>query len=204
MLIKPEQKLGSRSSFKLQDQRRELPSAHGYPLPFLNNPTTPAYASIRVKTFHQARPGAMWEENKDSTLNNPVMVGRRARCITPYKFDSTFYNLPSLLRLRSFRRMNQVLLLCRRSSVHPFTITLPTFAFGVTAFTEAGECNYEDEDEDDMVEDEHADVVDDRRCASTSSGSVPSRGGRQRLWERRRRRRILVGKLSSGRVPKGK
>ena len=103
------------------------------PLHFLNNPTMPAYASKRVKTFHQARPGAMWEEDKDSTLNNPVMVGRRAQCITPYKFDSTFYNLPSLLQLRSLQQANQVTLLpCRRKSVHPFTITLSTFAFSVT------------------------------------------------------------------------
>jgi hypothetical protein len=174
------------------------------PLHFLNNPTTPAYASICVKTFHQARPGAMWEENKDSTLNNPVMVGRRARCITPYKFDSTFYNLPSLQRLRSLRRANQVTLLpCRRKSVHPFTITLPTFAFGVTAFTEAWECNYEDKDEEDMVEDEHADVVDDRRCASTSSGSVPSRCGKAKAMGAPEKKANTGGEVVIGKGIKG-
>jgi hypothetical protein len=43
----------------------------------------------------------------------------------------------------------------------PFAITLPTFAFSVAAFTKAWE--HDGEDEDDMVEDEHADLVDDRR-----------------------------------------
>ena len=41
----------------------------------------------------------------------------------------------------------------------PFTITLPTFTSGVAAFAEAWE--YDDEDEDDMVEGEHADLIDD-------------------------------------------
>jgi hypothetical protein len=53
----------------------------------------------------------------------------------------------------------------------PFTITLPTFTSSAAAFAEGWE--YDDEDEDDMVEREHADLVDDRRHASTSSKSAP-------------------------------
>ena len=58
----------------------------------------------------------------------------------------------------------------------PLTITLPTSTLSAAAIAEARE--YDDEDEDNMVEDEHADFVDDRRHASTSSRSAPGRGGK--------------------------
>jgi len=63
----------------------------------------------------------------------------------------------------------------------PFAIALPTFMVSVVVFAEAWE--YDDEDEDDMVEDEYADLIEDRRHPSTSSRTAPGQGGKVKLWE---------------------
>ena len=86
----------------------------------------------------------------------------------------------------------------------PFAITLPTFAFSVAAFAEAWE--YDDEDEDDMVEDEHADLVDDRRHASASSRSVPGRGGKAKtvgVLEKKANTTYIGGEIVIGKEAKG-
>ena len=86
----------------------------------------------------------------------------------------------------------------------PFAITLPTFTFSVAAFAEAWE--YDDEDEDDMVEDEYADLVDDRRYASTSSRTVPGRGGKVKtvgVLEKKANTTYIGGEVVIGKEAKG-
>jgi hypothetical protein len=67
-----------------------------------------------------------------------------------------------------------------------FAITLPTFAFSVAAFAEAWD--YDEEDKDGMAGDGHEDLVDARIHALTSNRRCPAEVGRQRVWERWRRR----------------
>jgi dynactin-4 len=86
----------------------------------------------------------------------------------------------------------------------PFAITLPTFAFSVAAFVEAWE--YDEEDEDDTVEDDHADLVDGRRHASTSSRSVPGRGGKAKtvgVLEKKANTTYIGGEVVIGKEAKG-
>ena len=86
----------------------------------------------------------------------------------------------------------------------PFAITLPTHAFSVAAFAEAWE--YDDEDEDGMVEDEHADLVDDRRQASTASRTAPGRSGKAKtvgVLERKTNTTYIGGEVVIGKEAKG-
>ena len=71
----------------------------------------------------------------------------------------------------------------------PFAITLPTFAFSVAAFAKAWE--YNEEDKDGMGGDGHEDLVDAQRHTLASIRRYPAEEGRQRVWERWRRRRAL-------------
>ena len=85
-----------------------------------------------------------------------------------------------------------------------FAITLPTSAFSVAVFAEAWE--YDEEDKDGMARDGYEDLVDARRHALASSRRYPAKEGRQRVWERwrrRRARRMLLESSSLGRKPKG-
>jgi len=55
-------------------------------------------------------------------------------------------------------------------------ITLLTSTFSVAVFTEAWECD--NDDEYGIIEDEYADFVEDRRHAPTSSRTARGRGGK--------------------------
>jgi dynactin-4 len=138
----------------------------GISSPFFNNHTTPAYASER-----SIRSGTIWEEDKKFAVNNPVIVGGRS-----YSFVLSFMN-PTYdsiqVRLNVSRSPLPTATMTaptdesdsapqqekRRSS---FLITLLTFTPSVVAFAEAWEY---DEDEDNMVENNHADLAGDRRHA---------------------------------------
>ena len=54
-----------------------------------------------------------------------------------------------------------------------------------------------------MVGDEHADVVDDRRCVSASSGSVPSRGGKAKAMGAPEKKANTSGEVVIGKGTKG-
>jgi dynactin-4 len=76
--------------------------------------------------------------------------------------------------------------------------------FSVAAFAEAWE--YDDEDEDDMVEDEHADLVEDRRHAPTSTTSGPTRGGKVKtvgILERKANTTYIGGEVVIGKEAQG-
>jgi hypothetical protein len=91
--------------------------------------------------------------------------------MTPYKFGSTFYTPPpppAAVTTTPTDGSGAAPQQMKRSP--PFTIKLPTFTSSAAAFADGWEY---DEDEDDMVEREHADLVDDRRHTSTSSKSAP-------------------------------
>jgi len=86
----------------------------------------------------------------------------------------------------------------------PFAVTLPTFTFSVAAFAEAWE--YDDEDEDDAVEDEYADLVDDRRQASASNRTTPGRGGKAKtvgVLEKKTNTTYIGGEVVIGKQAKG-
>ena len=182
----------------------------GISLPFLNNLTTAAYTTKRV-----IRPGNVWEEDKNSALNNPVMVGGRT-----YPFILSFTNPmydPIQIRLNVLRSPLPTTTTTTAAPTDesgttpqpekrrpPFAITLPPFTFSVAAFAEAWE--YDDEDEDDMAEDEHADPVDGRRHAPTSSGSTPSRGGKAKtvgVLEKKANTTYIGGEVVIGKEAKG-
>ena len=180
----------------------------GISLPFLNNPTAAVPVAKR-----SIRPGAMWEEDKNSALNNPVMAGGRT-----YPFILSFTNPmydPIQIRLNVLRSpLPSATTIAPTDGSDttpqpekrrpPFAITLPTFTFSVAAFAEAWE--YDDEDEDDMVEDEYADLVDDRRYASTSSRTVPGRGGKVKtvgVLEKKANTTYIGGEVVIGKEAKG-
>ena len=179
----------------------------GISLPFLNNLTTVAYMSKRA-----IRPGATWEEDKNAGLNNPVMIGGRT-----YPFVLSFTNPmydPIQIRLNVLRSPLPTATTAaptddpgtaqQEKRRPPFAITLPTHSFSVAAFAEAWE--YEDEDEDGMVEDEHADLVDDRRQASASSRTAPTRGGKAKtvgVLERKTNTTYIGGEVVIGKEAKG-
>ena len=178
----------------------------GISLPFLNNLTAAAYTAKRP-----IRPGAMWEEDKNSTLNNPVMVGGRT-----YPFVLSFTNPmydPIQIRLNVLRSplptttttdpTDESDTIQPEKRRPPFAITLPAFTFSVAAFAEAWEY---DEDEDDMAEDEYADLVDDRRHASTSNRTTPGRGGKAKtvgVLERKANTTYIGGEVVIGKEAKG-
>ena len=180
----------------------------GISLPFLNSLTTAAYTAKR-----SIRPGAMWEEDKNSGLNNPVMVGGRT-----YPFVLSFTNPmydPIQIRLNILRSPLPTTATTATTDESgtgpqpekrrpPFAITLPTFTFSVAAFAEAWE--YDDEDEEDAVEDEYADLADDRRHASTSSRTTPGRGGKAKtvgVLERKANTTYIGGEVVIGKEAKG-
>ena len=180
----------------------------GISLPFLTNPTSAAYTAKR-----SIRPGGMWEEDKNSALNNPVMIGGRT-----YPFVLSFANPmydPIQIRLNVLRSPLPTTTTAASTDESitapqpekrrpPFAITLPTFTFSVAAFAEAWE--YDDDDEDDMVEDEYAEPVDDRRHASTSSRTTPSRGGKAKtvgVLERKANITYIGGEVVIGKEAKG-
>jgi dynactin-4 len=207
ILIKPEQKPQS-VRFKIKISATSYLQLMGISLPFPNNPTTPAYASKRP-----IRPGAMWEEDKNSSLNNPDMVGGRTYLFV-LSFTNPMYD-PIQVRLNVLRSslpvatttapMDEPGAAPPQEKRRPaFAITLPTFAFSVAAFAEAW--GYGDEDDDDMVEDEHAELVDDRRHASASSRSVPGRGGKAKtvgVLEKKANTTYISGEVVIGKEAKG-
>ena len=84
-----------------------------------------------------------------------------------------------------------------------FAITLPTFTFSVAAFAEAWE--YEDDD-DEMVEDEHADLADDRKHTSASTNSGTSRGGKVKtvgVLEKKANTTYIGGEVVIGKEAQG-
>jgi dynactin-4 len=86
----------------------------------------------------------------------------------------------------------------------PFAITLPTFTFSVAAFAEAWE--YDDEDEDDVIEEEYADLVDDRRQTSTLSRAAPGRGGKAKtvgVLEKKANTTYIGGEVVIGKEAEG-
>jgi dynactin-4 len=155
----------------------------------------------------------MWEEDKNSSLNNPVMVGGRTYLFV-LSFTNPMYD-PIQVRLNVLRSPLPAATTTtpmdesgtappQEKRRPPFAITLPTFAFSVAAFAKAWE--HDDEDEDDMVEDEHADLVDDRRHASTSSRSVPGRGGKAKtvgVLEKKANTTYIGGEVVIGKEAKG-
>lgn len=180
----------------------------GISLPFLSNPTSAAYTTKR-----SIRPGGMWEEDKNSASNDPVVVGGRT-----YPFVLSFTNPmydPIQIRLNVLRSPLPTTATPAPTDESgtapkpekrrpPFAITLPTFTFSVAAFAEAWE--YDDEDEDDMAEDEYADLADDRRHASTSSSTVPARGGKAKtvgVLEKKANTTYIGGEVVVGKEAKG-
>lgn len=86
----------------------------------------------------------------------------------------------------------------------PFAITLPTHTFSVAAFAEAWE--YDEEDDDDMVEDEHADSVDGRRRVPTSTTSGTTRSGKVKtvgVLERKANTTYIGGEVVIGKEAQG-
>ena len=172
----------------------------GVSLPFLNNPTTVAKRAIR--------PGAMWEEDKSSS--NPVMVGGRT-----YPFVLSFTNPmydPIHIRINVLRSPLPTTTLStdepgtaqQEKRRPPFAITLPTHTFSVAAFAEAWE--YDEEDDDNMVEDEHADLVDGRRHASASTSSGTTRSGKVKtvgVLERKTNTTYIGGEVVIGKEAQG-
>lgn len=176
----------------------------GISLPFLNNLTAAA-------AKRPIRPGAMWEEDKNSSSNNSVMVGGRT-----YPFVLSFTNPmydPIQIRLNVLRPPLPTTTTAPTDEPDtaqpekrrpPFAITLPAFTFSVAAFAEAWE--YDDEDEDDMIEDEHADLVDDRRHAPVSSRTAPGRGGKVKtvgVLEKKANTTYIGGEVVIGKEAKG-
>ena len=173
----------------------------GVSLPPLNNPVVVAKRSIR--------PGAMWEEDKNSASNNLVMVGGRT-----YPFVLSFTNPmydPIHIRLNVLRSplptttaaAEEPGTVQQEKRRPPFAITLPTHTFSVAAFAEAWE--YDDEDED-MVEDEYADLGDDRRQASTSTSGGTTRGGKVKtvgVLERKANTTYIGGEVVVGKEAQG-
>ena len=174
----------------------------GVSLPFLNHPTPVAKRSTR--------PGAMWEEDKSSSSNNPVMVGGRT-----YPFVLSLTNPmydPIHIRLNVLRSplpttsaaTDESGTVQQEKRRPPFAITLPTHTFSVAAFAEAWE--YDEEDDDDMVEDEHADPVDGRRHASSSASSKPTRGGKVKtvgVLEKKANTTYIGGEVVIGKEAQG-
>ena len=204
ILIKPEQKPQS-VRFKIKISATSYLPLMGISLPFLNNLTAAAHVAKRP-----IRPGAVWEEDKNSPLNNPVMVGGRT-----YPFVLSFTNPmydPIQIRLNVLRSPPPTTTTAPSDEPGtpqpekrrpPFAITLPVFAFSVAAFAEAWEY---DEDEEDMAEDEYADLVDDRRQASTSSRIAPGRGGKAKtvgVLEKKANTTYIGGEVVIGKEAKG-
>ena len=207
ILIKPEQKPQS-VRFKIKISATSYLPLMSISLPFLNNPTATAHTVKR-----SVRPGAMWEEDKNSALNNPAMVGGRT-----YPFVLSFTNPmydPIQIRLNVLRSplpTATTIVPTDESGATPqpekrrppFAITLPTFTFSVAAFAEAWE--YDDEDEDDMVEDEYTDLVEDRRHASASSRAAPGRGGKVKtvgVLEKKANTTYIGGEVVIGKEARG-
>ena len=150
----------------------------------------------------------MWEEDKNSPSNNPVMFGGRA-----YPFVLSFTNPmydPIQIRINVLRSPVPTAAAPTDESGTaqpekrrpPFAITLPTYTFSVAAFAEAWEY---DEDED-MIEDEHADLVDDRRHASASTSTGPARGGKAKtvgVLERKANTTYIGGEVVIGKEAQG-
>ena len=176
----------------------------GISLPFLVNLTSAAYATKR-----SIRPGAMWEDDKNSALSNPIMVGGRT-----YPFVLSFTNPmydPIQIRLNVLRSpLPTAAASTDESGVAqpekrrpPFAITLPTFTFSVAAFAEAWE--YEDEDED-MADDEYADLADDRKQASAPTTSGTGRSGKAKtvgILERKANTTYIGGEVVIGKEAQG-
>ena len=159
------------------------------------------------------RPGAMWEEDKNSAPNSPVMVGGRT-----YPFVLSFTNPmydPIQIRLNVLRSPLPITTTTAPTGEPdappspekrrpPFAISLPAFTFSVAAFAEAWE--YDDEDEDGMVDDEYADLVDDRRLPSTPSRTTPGRGGKVKtvgVLEKKANTTYIGGEVVIGKEAKG-
>jgi dynactin-4 len=155
----------------------------------------------------------MWEEDKNSGLNNPVMVGGRT-----YPFVLSFTNPmydPIQIRLNVLRSPLPTTATTAPTDESgaapqpekrrpPFAITLPTFTFSVAAFAEAWE--YDDEDEDDTVDDEYGDLVDDRKHASASSRTTPVRGGKAKtvgVLEKKANTTYIGGEIVIGKEARG-
>jgi dynactin 4 len=174
----------------------------GVSLPFLSNPTTVAKRSIR--------PGAMWEEDKSSASNNPPMVGGRT-----YPFVLSFTNPmydPIHIRLNVLRSPLPTTATAtdepgtaqREKRRPPFAITLPTHTFSVAAYAEAWE--YDEDDDDGMVEDEYADLVDGRKRAPTSTSSSTTRSGKVKtvgVLERKANTTYIGGEVVIGKEAQG-
>jgi len=110
--------------FKIKIDATSYLPLMGTSLTFLANLTAAAYTAK-----HSISPGAMWKEDKNSTLNNPAMVGGRTY---PFVLSSTnpvydpirirliVLRSPLPLRLRLFQQTSPVRLLNRSSDVrHP-------------------------------------------------------------------------------------
>jgi len=202
ILIKPEQKPQS-VRFKIKISATSYLPLMSVSLPFLDNPTLVVKRSIR--------PGAMWEEDRSSASSNPVMNAGRT-----YPFVLSFTNPmydPIHIRVNVLRSplptttaaTDEPGAVQQEKRRPPFAITLPTHTFSVAAFAEAWE--YEDEDED-MVEGEHADPVDGRRqaSASTSSGTTTTRGGKVKtvgVLERKTNTTRIGGEVVIGKEAQG-
>ena len=201
ILIKPEQKPQS-VRFKIKITATAYLPLMGVSLPFLNNPTTVAKRSTR--------PGAMWEEDKSSASNNPLMVGGRT-----YPFVLSFTNPmydPIHIRLNVLRSPLPTTTAAtdepgaaqQEKRRPPFAITLPTHTFSVAAFAEAWE--YDEEDDDDAIEDEFADLVDGRRRAPTSTSTGTTRSGKVKtvgVLERKANTTYIGGEVVIGKEAQG-
>ena len=116
--------------------------------------------------------------------------------MTPYKFGSTFYGpLPAATTTAPTDESGTASQPEKRRPL--FEITLPTFTLSVAAF--AGAWEYDDKDEDDMVEDE-------RRQTSTSSGTTPGRGEKAKavgVLEEKANTTFISGEVVIGKEVKG-
>ena len=180
-------------------------------LSFLNNPTT---------VLHTAKcstsPGAMWEEDNNSTLNSSIMAG--GRTYPPASLFTNPMHDPIQTRpnvLRSTLPTTAANISTDESGTAPqpekrrpsFAIALPTSTFSVAAFAEAWEHDDNDNDnEDGMIEHECADFVEDRRHPSTSSRTAPGRGGKVKstgALERKANTTYISGEVVVGKEAKG-
>ncbi|KAF9783108.1 dynactin p62 family-domain-containing protein [Thelephora terrestris] len=200
ILIKPEQKPQS-VRFKIKIAATGYLPLMAISLPFLNN-------NLATTAKRSTRPGATWEEDRNSPSINPVMFGGRT-----YPFVLSFTNPmydPIQIRINALRspvstttvQTDETGPAQPEKRRPPFAITLPTYAFSVAAFAEA----WEYDEDDDMIEDEHADLVDDRRHASASTNSGPARGGKAKtvgVLEKKANTTFIGGEVVIGKEAQG-
>ena len=146
----------------------------GISLPFFNNFATAVHTAKR-----SIRSGAMWGEDKNSVLNDPVMVGE-VRLVIPNPMYDLIQTRLNVLRSPPPYDYNGSNGRVRCNSTEkrrpPPATTPPTPIPSAAAFAKARE--YNDEKEDNMVEDECAGLVEGRRHASASNGTAPGRTGK--------------------------